>query len=74
MPGHLSFDGLPGVTYVEPSNLGIFFEQISNNPTSFLKFDRAARLAVCEQRFGMAETIVSIKALLSELTESSRRG
>lgn len=65
VPGHLSFDGLPGVTFVEPRELGRLFEEISDNTASFLTFDRAARLAMCEQRFGHDAITASIKDLLT---------
>lgn len=64
VPGHLSFDGLPGVTFVEPTELGTLYELISNNPEQFLTFDRPARLAFCMSRFGHDAIIASIKSIL----------
>lgn len=63
VPGHLSFSGLPGVTFVEPAELGRFFEQIGSDPRKFLAFDRAARQAACERKFGQDTIVESIKHL-----------
>lgn len=70
VPGHLSFKGLPGVTFIEPHKLASFFEQISENSASFLNFDRDTRLVICKQRFGQETIIASIKEVLMEPIES----
>lgn len=69
VPGHLSFRGLPGVTLIDPSELGTFFDQISKSPELFLTFNRVERLAICERRFGqeaITEKIISILRAFSE--------
>lgn len=66
VPGHLSFAGLPGVTFVEPVELGNFFQQIPSNIDSMLVFDRAARLEICKEKFGQETIVKSIKSILSK--------
>jgi glycosyltransferase involved in cell wall biosynthesis len=64
VPGHLSFDGLPGVTFVEPIQLGSLFDQIADNPKPFLIFDRSRRLSLCKQKYGQETITLSIKSIL----------
>ena len=65
VPGHLSFSGLSGVTFVAPTGVGSFFEQILADPTRFLVFDRAARQSACERKFGQDTIVEDIKRLLT---------
>lgn len=60
VPGHLSFAGLPGVTFIEPSELHIFLKNTSKNIESLLTFDRAERLDICERKFGQKTIVDSI--------------
>jgi glycosyltransferase involved in cell wall biosynthesis len=66
VPGHLSFSGLSGVTFVEPAELGRFFEQIRSDPHKFLNFDRAARQSFCARKFGQDTIVESIKHLFKQ--------
>jgi glycosyltransferase involved in cell wall biosynthesis len=66
VPGNLSFEGLPGVHFVEPEMLGTIFENISEKPEFFLEFDRNCRLAISELRFGHQAITASISTLLEK--------
>jgi glycosyltransferase involved in cell wall biosynthesis len=63
VPGHLSFSGLPGVTFVEPEALGRFFEKTGCDLHKLLTFDRAARQTACARKFGEDVIVESIKQL-----------
>ncbi len=73
VPGHLSFDGLQGITFVESAELGIFFERFLDNPSQFLTFDRATRLTICNQKFGQEAIIKSIKIIFKDIGLTSDR-
>ncbi len=73
VPGHLSFRDLEGITFIDPSDLGRFFDSISENPETFFMFDRDQRVAACEARFGQGAVTKSIKSLLTAVTENSAR-
>lgn len=73
VPGHLSFSNLPGVTFVEFSGLGIFFDQIARSPSQFLLFDRVQRLAECRQRFGQETVVSQIKHLLFDSSDMAHQ-
>ena len=65
VPGHLSFRGLPGVTFTEADQMGKLFEEISSNPDSFLNFDRGFRISYCERKFGQRRIVSAIQELLN---------
>jgi len=64
VPGHLSFKGLDGVTFVEPRELPVFFVSLSNDALSLNAFDRNIRLAACVARFGLEAVTTAIENLL----------
>jgi glycosyltransferase involved in cell wall biosynthesis len=70
VPGHLSFEGLPGVTFAEPANLAQTFHGIFENTTSYTHFDRAVRGKICGERFGQQAIVKSIKRMLTEASMS----
>jgi hypothetical protein len=64
VPGHLSFAGLPGVTFIEPSELDVFFQKTSKDFKTLLVFDRTQRLDTCERKFGQKAIVESICKIL----------
>lgn len=71
VPGHLSFSDLPGVTFVKPGELGIFFERVAHVPSQFLIFDRVKRIAACRQKFSREAVVEKIKYLLFDPTNKT---
>jgi glycosyltransferase involved in cell wall biosynthesis len=65
VPGHLSFAGLPGITFVEPSELHLFLNKTSKDIKSLLCFDRSERLEACERKFGQKAIVKSICGILN---------
>lgn len=66
VPGHMSFAGLPGVTFVEPSEINKFFEKVSENKELILKFDREVRMKICKKKFGQEAIVELIKVILNK--------
>lgn len=56
VPGHLSFEGLPGVRIVKNGLENVLME-IAHNSEDIFKFDRMKRIEECNKRFGQ-NTIV----------------
>jgi glycosyltransferase involved in cell wall biosynthesis len=63
VPGHLSFQGLPGVAFAAGDLSGIFGQFFTDCETR-LKFDRKLRLEICEKRFGQNAIIARIGELV----------
>lgn len=73
VPGHLAFAELPGVTFVESTELGVFFQKTAIDIDSLLIFDRAARLEVCVKKFGQEAIVESISKIFKS-TASMKNG
>ena len=64
VPGHLSFEGLPGVQFVR-DGLKSVFDEITLKTESMLNFDRQKRLEICEKKFGQDRIVQQISEIVS---------
>ncbi len=66
VPGHLSFEGLEGVAFVEPTTLAEALIELIGGAERYFNFDVEERLKICVNNFGRQKVISQIKNTLLE--------
>jgi len=63
VPGHLSFEGLPGVQFAK-DGLKSVFDEVSRKSDRMLNFDREKRLEICKNKFGQDRIVQQIAEMI----------
>lgn len=66
VPGHLSFEGLEGVAFVEPHALAKVLMRLIDEGRQDLNFDTRKRIKICIDTFGRKKVISQINNILVE--------